>query len=91
MIKVRILGKNVFDSKGVRVPAGTELELKSIPAHLVGKVTVISGGDEDEEGGKEAAIEALQARYKELAGQDAKANWGVPKLTQEIAALEGGK
>ena len=63
-----------------RYPEGT--------VYRINRDGIAQGDPEEEAESKEAQIEKLKAEYKELKGEDAPKNWGIPKLTTEIEALK---
>lgn len=67
-----------------------ELDEEATKLHLEGKDFLKKDGvvAEDENEEEAPSLEDLKAEYLRLTGEDAKGNWGVKKLTEEIAALK---
>ena len=72
----------------VELPDGADKAyLKALESR--GSVKIVEDLDDIEDAEIVDPIDALRDQYKELSGEDANARWGEPKLTKEIALLQG--
>lgn len=79
--KSKKIGGALANATSAATKTGTVSQLE---AKVVKKETVKKPGDDV----ADSVLTDLQAQYKALTGKEAKKNWGVPRLTEEIKKVE---